>query len=765
MIKSKFWKILSGLLLTGILLTSTPQWQSAYGQETPTVPNLDIILIIDQSQSMYYRNDPQSWRIVMADLFVDLLGVDQSGASHRLGILLFGDPQKVKWISQLSDISTPGTRQNIKLSLDTNNKNMGSTWVPDAIRAAQEELDKNGRPNAKKAIVFLSDGYCQINDPPTTEEIELCNREIDLLITRESKPLYPIYTIALTEAAFNIDKRFGIYENLWQQIASQTGALYFKPKKAEGDLLAVYMKIIYHLLNLPSEDLQEPVSVPIEVNFDVPDGLLQIVFSVIKYDKGVITEIIRPDGSIIRPDNLSSDVKLSSSAQTDVYSVLKPVGGKWIVRLSGRGKASILTVRYPVRKYTVVKILPGVTHPWGKPMDIRLQIVDANQSPQTMDTLSTQIIFPDTNSSTLNLSPGDQSTYYAQLNDTLQTGQYILRISGSKGGGFEGKVEDEQYVEVIKAPWLKITQPEPGQVFPSNQPVEVNAQLMFGDKPFNISGSQNTAQVTARLQGETASTPDQSLVLQSDGTLTGALQPVSAGDFYLHSEMVYTNQATGESFTDVSEIPIQIKGEAPITNTPTPTPTKIATFTPTFTPTVISPTHTPTKSPTLTRTPKPPLTDEEKRNRTIAAISGLVCGIGALILLGLAGGFGWWWYSKPSLVGMLESTTGLYPLGGKTAIYIGSDPKAKINIPDLSVLGRHAVLRPIGDRKSPRVEIRSVDPNHPVVVNGYETTFQILQDGDRIQIGNYSYNYSGPSDSLDFDNLSTGTGTTEKWNF
>src|SRR5689334_750366 len=89
------FSILISLIVLVLMSSATP---SAGQNPNPTgISNLDIVLVIDESGSMWETNDPQikaagqvtnpGWRIVGANLLAEWLGVDQSGSRHRLSVI------------------------------------------------------------------------------------------------------------------------------------------------------------------------------------------------------------------------------------------------------------------------------------------------------------------------------------------------------------------------------------------------------------------------------------------------------------------------------------------------------------------------------------------------------------------------------------------------------------------------------------------------------------------------------------------------------
>jgi pSer/pThr/pTyr-binding forkhead associated (FHA) protein len=109
-----------------------------------------------------------------------------------------------------------------------------------------------------------------------------------------------------------------------------------------------------------------------------------------------------------------------------------------------------------------------------------------------------------------------------------------------------------------------------------------------------------------------------------------------------------------------------------------------------------------------------------------------------LVLLAAAG-IGGWWMTRPALIGTLRSGDQSYSLIGKRPMVIGSDPKTNILISGENVAPRHAELRAFGDRKNPSVEVRSLDPGNPVLVNGYPETTHTLANGETLRIGDQEF--------------------------
>jgi hypothetical protein len=734
----------TGILVALLVLMLFGRGAPGSAQEEQSNQQLDIVLVLDQSNSMVQGNDTGGLRLIAADLFLDLLGIDQRGGPHQVGVLMFGED--VEWVGNLQDITNEGVRGGIKQAMRDKNTNMNYTNIPDALQLALQELDGKGREGAKKAIVFLSDGVC---DLPGTEYIELsaCNNQIrKLYIRNEGEQVYPIYTIALSRGAFQTSDKFQTSQNLWEEIAHNTDALYFPVISAEEGLLDAYTKIIFDLLNLPGEELPPPVIVPYDVELVVPEGLGEALFFAYKSDPTVESMLIHPDGTLIgegQPDQ--EGVRISSGLRTDTYSVLKPEPGTWTMRLTGRGTARVLGIQVP--NLDVIYLQPAADHPLGKPMDIILQLQDDTGSAVTVPMIALDIQRPDGSMTPVSLVEGPQTSYLGRLDLVDQEGEYTLNLQAEQGDG-QAPINHVREVQVKPAPWLQVISPQAGATLPAGQPIAVIAQPMIRQQTITQPGVQDQFELWTELfapggQG-LGRVP---LAPAGDGSYIAQLPAPEAGDFLLVADMVYTDLTTGEVSTDKVELPVQVGLVAPPPPKDTSTPTDEPTATPTLalTPTV---THTPlppTLTPTITPTPVPPPPPEPP---SPAAIGGIV---GLLILLAGGGGAAYWWFSKPSLAGALDGSSGYYGLSGKGALEIGSGPKSKIFLDDPMAPARAARLKAVGSRKNPMVEIQSLDEANQVIVNNMPVNNAVLNDGDDVKIGKYTFKYKGPLGAGDLD--------------
>ncbi len=198
----------------------------------------DMLLVLDNSGSMK-KNDPQFLTNQAVREFIG--GLDDA---TRLGIIIFD--QNV----QLAVPFTQVTRDNsasLLASLDQINYKGLYTDSPAAIERAIYELKNDGRAEAEKIIVFMTDGIVDTGNPDV--DLEKTRWLKDDLAADAADNSITIFGIAFTE---NADFQ------LIQSLAQKTGGEYYRALQAE-DLTRLFDKIVT-IINTPPQP--EPVPEP-----------------------------------------------------------------------------------------------------------------------------------------------------------------------------------------------------------------------------------------------------------------------------------------------------------------------------------------------------------------------------------------------------------------------------------------------------------------------------------------------------------------------
>jgi pSer/pThr/pTyr-binding forkhead associated (FHA) protein/Mg-chelatase subunit ChlD len=224
------------LVLAALLLCSYAKVEAknegTQPESRPVLQEFDIALVLDNSGSMQ-KNDPQ---FLTRDVVTSFMG--GFGEKSRIAMIIFD--QEAKLVEPLADLTGLMARANFLKSLDQVNYKGLFSDSPAAIERAVYELKLNGRSNARKVIILLTDGIVDTGDKVQDLEKTKWLKE-DL--TQECKNAgIKIFGIAFTE---NADF------SLIQTLASKTGGEYFRAYAAE-DIQKVFNKISSLISRLPS---------------------------------------------------------------------------------------------------------------------------------------------------------------------------------------------------------------------------------------------------------------------------------------------------------------------------------------------------------------------------------------------------------------------------------------------------------------------------------------------------------------------------------
>ena len=548
----------------------------------PGVTNLDVVLVIDQSGSMWESNDRQtlkpdgsvktpSSRILAANMLAEWLANDQSGARHQLSVVMFGYDAKV--VFPLQEIQSAEAQAAYKQALLSGNQPMGGTNILEALKLAKAELDKgrNG-PNDKKALIFLSDGVCEPLNNTSDAQREQCEQDIRKLVQQEFGPAKsePIFTIALTSQAFKQDPNNHIFKNLWQEISVTTGGDYYEPAQAGSALLDSFVKILQSMFGLPIQSPPPPVDAPAVVTVTLPNNLLQVGFTLIKYGEGISMTLTRPDGSVVNPADPS--VRHSMSEWTESYNISAPPGGQWVANVTGSGKVVLLTIPFAQKRFTVERTSPADAHPQGKPMEIEARVHSTDMASQTLQAMQVDVQSPGGTTATLPMA-ANGAAYTATVLNTEELGTYVLNFNGTAQ---DETFNTQQSVRVVTAPWLRMLEPQPGAVYSATTPIPVRVQVMLDTKVFDAQSMSDQLEAVVRLVNADGQVSDMQFLHPAGGGIyTGTVTATSTGLHIARAQLTY-NATNGERFEDTAQAALDIMGVAPMvaqlipTQTPAP---------------------------------------------------------------------------------------------------------------------------------------------------------------------------------------------------
>ena len=206
--------------------------EGAQSESRLVLQEFDIALVLDNSGSMQ-KNDPHFLtRDVVTNFMVGF------GENSRIAMIIFD--QEAKLVEPLTDLTGLMARANFLKSLDQVNYKGLFSDSPAAIERAVYELKLNGRNNARKVIILLTDGIVDTGDKVQDLEKTKWLKE-DL--TQECRNAgIKIFGVAFTEKADF---------SLIQTLAFKTEGEYFRAYTAE-DIQKVFDKISSMISRLPS---------------------------------------------------------------------------------------------------------------------------------------------------------------------------------------------------------------------------------------------------------------------------------------------------------------------------------------------------------------------------------------------------------------------------------------------------------------------------------------------------------------------------------
>ncbi len=206
-------------------------------------PNLDIMLVLDNSGSML-RNDPDRLTIEVVTSFLE--GLD---SGSRLGLIIFDE--EVKLAVELTPVTDPTARERLLQGLEAVDYKGSWTHSPKAVESAIYKL-KEGREEATRVIIFLTDGKVDYEDPVLEGKRETWLKTD--LADDASKNGIRIFAVAFTEEADF---------SLIQTLANKTNGEYFRAFVA-SDIAGVFDKI-NDRISLPPPSTPTPFPTPTPV--------------------------------------------------------------------------------------------------------------------------------------------------------------------------------------------------------------------------------------------------------------------------------------------------------------------------------------------------------------------------------------------------------------------------------------------------------------------------------------------------------------------
>jgi len=176
------WKALFviALLLVSVLFPLPAYGQGGSGEQHREIPTLDVIMLIDESETMWNHTDTEGVRVNTVNFFIDMLSSERSGSVHRLGIVAFGtEPYVIPYTLLDSQVAAEELKEQyaaVHKSIESH-KDEEYTDINKALGAALAMIEQKSDPNRKTAILLISDG--QPTNPQVSEKKGLPRRNAE----------------------------------------------------------------------------------------------------------------------------------------------------------------------------------------------------------------------------------------------------------------------------------------------------------------------------------------------------------------------------------------------------------------------------------------------------------------------------------------------------------------------------------------------------------------------------------------------------------
>ena len=204
------------LLVFATALAVLSPIQTSSAADTADAP-IDVVFVLDNSGSMK-ASDPSFLTRRAVSNFADALALN-AGVEGRIAIILFdGRVRVAQPLTPVGSITSNGDLARALSSLDYSGQRTNSTA---GIERALYELHENGRPHARQAIVFLSDGKIDTGNARGDATVARWLR--DDLASESAASGVRIFGIAFTDDAD--------YQ-LMQALAQRTDARYYRAFEA-----------------------------------------------------------------------------------------------------------------------------------------------------------------------------------------------------------------------------------------------------------------------------------------------------------------------------------------------------------------------------------------------------------------------------------------------------------------------------------------------------------------------------------------------------
>ncbi len=650
------------------------------GQEGKSkIPPLDVILLVDESETMWNKTDSEGIRVNTVNYFIDLLRAEQSGANHRVAIIPFGTEPEVIPFSTLKNAEEVGI---LKAQFETvhkqieGHKDVEYTDINAALEAALTLIQQESDPSRKAAIILISDGQ------PTRQGVsEKRGQDIVWAYMEQTQQLLgqlrqhpykgevcpdpdgaPLFMIGMgvDKLAESSSPDFiALYREFWQGSSGANNGYYREAERLQ-DMQGISTYIFSELLCIPAIP-----STGIRANqslaYQVYDEYYQIFFAISsKENTEQKVKIFRPqaDGSTseLELEKEAAGVTWQAGADYEIWGInySEPWTGTWQIILEGEGRAEFSYIFFPNVIISLDEPNSGFL-PSDKPFNIQAKLVDENGQIIDIPLKSFKVVIEGEDYQEIIDLEKDGEVFSAQHEALKDVGEYSLTLSATLPDGTP--IYEHKFVTLVSAPWAEVIAPSKRANYTPNESIRLQVKVhadgvaTFDDIKL-ISTLFKDGKTVQSIEMSHVSDPGKA----NSGAYSGTFQAVDEAGAYTIQSKLRAILPGGRVF-DHQTVALPISVLLPPTATPTSSLTPTPTSTPTPTPT---PTATPTatskpmaalvSSPTPDPSPTPTPTPLPWYVATTTSPSFGPCLGGLFILLLVLAALGGWWYKRRQII-------------------------------------------------------------------------------------------------------------------
>lgn len=599
------------------------------------LPGLDVIVLVDESETMWHKTDTEGVRVNTVDFLIDMLAAEQSSQPHRLGLVAFGSEPAVIPFTRLDSLAAAARLKDQFAGLHRQieaKKESQYTDLNQALTAALELLAAEYDPARKVAVILISDGQ-----PTTPQVAEKQGRAVVEGYLEETQRLLaqfeayrpaeglcandagvPFYTIGMGVdklSEVSTPEFIALYREFWQGVAAHTNGYYREAGRLQ-EMQGISTYIFSELLCVPATPPVTLRSAQV-LDYQVYDSYYQIIFTISgKENPGLEARIYRPTAAggvgevALRPND--EGVSWQSGPDYEVWRVryTEPWAGPWRVTLEGEGQAEFSYIVFPDVTIALEQPSSGIW-PADKALSLQARLNDEQGQPVDLPIVDFWVEIEGLGRREQVSLTRQGDTFTAQLDPLGQTGELSLTFSTVLPNGTP--IFEHKWLTLISAPWVEVPPPPPEQRFEPGAEIPLEAEVhLAGAIPLDgvkltatLAKDGQPVQTIELSRGETVGQDDEERRVAYAGSFAPPAEP---GDYTVQTKMVAV--LPGGRVFDNQAGPFPLSLSAPVAATPRPSPTALPTRAApapanTATTAVLTPTAQPSPTRPVEATPTP----------------------------------------------------------------------------------------------------------------------------------------------------------------